>query len=375
MKLWRLLGALVAALAVALIASCGDNVGGSHDSGPRNVAFTPRPTVPPPPNVCGNGCIDSESGEDCDLGTDETPQCAPQPNGGCPEGKSCVCCVCLEEGETLGERTFTLAKGARKFLSTGQNGSDISREPWLPGPLLLSAGRPDPDQPPDPMFPDDNCETPPGPFPITSACSAPLSLAEDALFGFNDPLGGTFCAKFFAEDSTGFIDCDGGTAHAASVSIDSMGTGEPGPLMICRNQGPPVGGPGAATLRIARTVSIRVQPQNPVPKAEDLCPQLNYDDPFNGNPGFEIKPADILVAPIILTTQTSEGEVINPQPPSPRLLSPSAGENFLCSQFAEPDSNGGLIGDLPGLDNPLAGDTMNAFVLFGRSPPTPTPGE
>jgi hypothetical protein len=372
MKVWHLLGALVAALAVVLIVSCGDNVS-DDDSGPRNEAFTPRPTVPPPPNVCGNGCIDSDSGENCDLGTDETPACSPQPNGGCPEGKTCVCCVCLEDGETLGERTFTLARPASQFLSTGQGGTNIAQDPWLMGPLVFSAGRPDPDQVPDPMFPDDNCETPPGPLPITAVCSAPLSLTADALFGFNDPLGGTFCAKFFAADSTGFIDCDGGSAHAVNVSIDSMGAAEPGPLMICTDVGMPIGGPGAATLRIARSVSIRVQPQSPIATAADLCPLLNYDDPFNGNPGFDINPADILVAPLVLTTQTSTGEVLNPQPPSPTLLSPSRGENFLCSQFAEPDANGGLVANLPGLDNPLAGDTMNGFVLFGRNPPTPTP--
>jgi hypothetical protein len=133
--------------------------------------------------------------------------------------------------------------------------------------------------------------------------------------------------------------------------------------MICSNQGMPIAGPGAATLRIARTVRIRVQPRNPPPLAEELCLELNYDDPFNGNPNFDINPADILEAPLVLSTQSSGGEVLQPQPPVPIVLTPSAGENFRCGQFTEADGTGGLIGNLPGLDNP------NGFVLFGRNPP------
>jgi hypothetical protein len=96
---------------------------------------------------------------------------------------------------------------------------------------------------------------------------------------------------------------------------------------------------------------------------------LNYDDPFGGNPGFDINPADILVAPIVFTTQVSAGEVLNPQPPSPTLLPPAAGENFLCAGFTETDSPGGLVGNLPALDNPLVGDTVNAVILFDRNRP------
>jgi hypothetical protein len=369
-KLWHLAGALGVALGLALIASCGDSFDADPDEGPRNVAFTPLPTLPPPTILCGNGCIDTAAGENCDLGTDEMPECPPQPNGGCADGTTCVCCVCLEEGETLGERTFTVARPASQFLSTGQGGTDVSRDPWLMGPLVLGAGRPDPELPPDPMFPDDNCEVEQAPpFPSTAVCSAPLSLSEDTIIGFNDPISGTVCVKFFAEGSTGFIDCDGGSAHAVNMSIDSNGPGEEGELMICRNLGLPTAGPGAATLRIARTVNIRVQPQFPVPRAEDLCPMLNYDDPFGGNPGFDINPADILVAPIVFTTQVSAGEVLNPQPPSPTLLPPAAGENFLCAGFTETDSPGGLVGNLPALDNPLVGDTVNAVILFDRNRP------
>jgi hypothetical protein len=287
----------------------------------------------------------------------------------------------LTEEETLGERTFSLARPASKFLSTGLAGSDVSNDPWLTGPLVLRAGRPTPCDPPSAEFPDDNCTMPP-PDPLlgTPECSATLELAEDGLFGFNDPIQGTLCVKFFAAGSVGFIDCDGGSAHAATMAIDSMGAADEGPIQYCRNQGDPVGGPGAATLRIDHTVSIRVPlgtaPGSTARPAAELCPLLNYDEPFDPDQiaEYNISPADIIVSPLLLTTQSSQGEVQNPTGSATVLLPAVPGENFVCSRFTETDGPGGLVGNIPGLDNPLAGgDTLNAFLLFDRNPPTPTP--
>jgi hypothetical protein len=364
MKVWHLLGALVLALTLALVASCGDNVS-DDDSGPKNVPFTPVPTNTPVPKLCGNGQVDAPF-ETCD-----------EPDtSACTGGTVCVCCTCLsaDEGVGLGDRTFTLARPASKFLSTGLAGSDVSVDPWLLGPLLLRAGRPNPNMPPDVLFPDDNCTTPAPPLSevTEAACSASLVLAEDGLIGFNDPIQGTFCGKLFAENSVGFVDCDGGTAHAVTMSVDSMGASDEGPTTYCRNQGEVLGGPGAATLRLDKAVLIRVplQPEGPL-AAADLCPTLNYDDPFDPAQiaRYNISLADILVGPVVLTTQTSEGMVLNPLGAATVLLPPVPGQNFLCPSFTETDGAGGLVGDIAGLDNPLAGgDTLNALLMFDSNP-------
>ena len=358
MERWHLLGVSLLALALCFLPSCGDS-GASGDGGPRNVPFTPLPTATPVPKLCGNGVVDSAVGEQCDL----------PDTSACSAGQSCVCCLCLGDGEDLGDRTFTIARPRSAFLSTGLAGADISVDPWLTGPLVFHAGRPNPDAPPDVEIPDNNCPVAPGPLPAEASCSAELTLAQDGIFGFNDPIQGTFCAKFFAEGSTGFIDCDGGTAHNVDVSIDSMGAADEGPIMICANQGDPSsGGPGAATLSLMRTVSIRV-PFNGVASrpAAEICPTLNYDNPFD--PGqleeFNINPADILDSPAVLTTARGTGIVLHPLGSANVQLSSVQAENFLCSRWTETDSPGGFITDLPGLDNPLAGgDTMNAFLLF-----------
>lgn len=363
MERWHFLGVLLMGVGLVLLQACGDP-GGTDDGGPRNVPLpspSPRPTVP---ILCGNGVVDDSVGEECD----------PPQIGGCGAEQSCVCCLCLEDDEELGERIFTIARPRSAFLSTGLAGADISVDPWLTGPLVLKAGRPDPNLPPNIEFPADNCPTPPGPLPAQAVCSATLTLAADALFGFNDPIQGTFCAMFFAEGSQGFVDCDGGTAQNVEVTVDSMGPADEGPLMICRNQGDAgAGGAGGATLRLARTVSIRV-PFNGVAArpASEVCPLLDYENPFDPAQiaEFNISLADILDSPAVFTSRASRGLVLNPLGSTSVELSSASAENFVCSRFAEPDAPGGFIADLPGLDNPLAqGDTMNAFLLFGRNLP------
>jgi hypothetical protein len=64
--------------------------------------------------------------------------------------------------------------------------------------------------------------------------------------------------------------------------------------------------------------------------------------------------------------------VLNPLGAATVLLPPVPGENFLCPRFSETDSPGGFVGDIAGLDNPLAGgDTLNALLMFDRNPPAP----
>ena len=118
--------------------------------------------------------------------------------------------------ETLGARTLSLRRPQSAYLSTALGGADISVDPWLEGPLLLEAGRP------DDMLPSED------------RCSATLRLRDDAVLGFHDPIQDVVCIRLFAAGSEGFIDCDGGRSTDVDVTIDSHGAGEAGELLATR---------------------------------------------------------------------------------------------------------------------------------------------
>jgi hypothetical protein len=299
---------------------------------------TPTPLIPP----CGNGVIDATSGEECDPAASVNP--------GCSLEQSCVCCVCLSDQETLGERTFTVRRPPSVYRSTALAGSDISAGPWLEGPLLLSAGRPD-DAPSDERH-----------------CSAPLRLREDTILGFNLPVQSVVCIKLFAAGSDGFIDCDGFRPNDVDVSIDSRGAGAAGELVVETGLGDPLlAGLGAAELRIARAVTIVVPPDLPaVRTAADVCFELNYDDPFAPDQieRFDINPATISILPLFLTTGATTGRVENAIQGGPEIRLASSGEDFRCGAFSITDGQGTLVGNSPRLDDPLfGGDAMNALRI------------
>lgn len=324
---------LVLLFALILASGCGQS---PNDPVIDTVAFTPIPTQTPLPKLCGNGVVNAETAEECEGDSD------------CGGGKSCICCVCLADGAPLGDRTFSVARPPSKFLSSGLNGGDVSSGTWLPGPLALRAGRPDPDAPGE------------------EACSAPLSLTADVVLGFNQPLG-VACTKFFAAGSSGTIDCDGGTAHDIDLVQDSNGTGENGEPVYSTGLGNPIeAGPGAATLRLARTISVNItcNPQSPSCNAPSICPGIDYE-----NPGSTPNLSDVIEGPLVLTTRRATARVLEPRQGGDVLSFPVPvdGENFTCSTWSQEDAQGRLAGPVGALDA-LQGalDTVNVFLLEDR---------
>ena len=340
MRKSRIAQAIVAVLACFALAACGDS---TLEQKQRVIAFTPPPTPTPVPKLCGNGVVDDVVGEQCEA------------DGDCPAGKACVCCLCLAEGETLGERVFSVARPGSQFLSTGLAGGDVSLNPWLAGPLRLVAGRPDPS------------------LPGEEACSASLRLAEDAILGFSVLDGSTVCVKFFAEGSEGLIDCDGGTAHDVEFTQDSNGPDPEEPPVVTTGLGDPtLAGPGAATLRLARMVSINVPlAANPSRDPADVCFDLDYDDPLNPDQAARlgIDEGDVVETEIAFTTEEAVGivtEALAGNAVKDEIRLSANGDNFLCGAWTQEDSAGLLVGGLSGLDT-IVGDTVNLFVLADRA--------
>ena len=324
-------GALL--LVVLLLSACGQS---PRDPVIDTVAFTPIPTLTPLPKLCGNGVVNVETAEECESDAD------------CSGNESCVCCLCLADGEELGGRTFSVARPPSKFLSSGLNGGDVSSGTWLPGPLQLQAGRPDADAPGE------------------EKCSAPLSLTADAIVGFNQPLG-VACTKFFAAGSGGTIDCDGGTPHDVDLTQDSNGAGPNGPPVYSTGLGDAVAaGPGAATLRFARTVSVNIacNAQMPTCNAPSICTTLDYENP-RATPGV----TDVIEGELVLTTRNATGTILEPRQGGDALEFPVAvaGENFACSAWPQENAAGRLVGPVGALDA-LGGvlDTINMFLLEDR---------
>jgi len=301
-----------------------------------NIAFTPVPTATPVPKLCGNGVVDTVY-EQCDTTA---------PGSSCPAGKSCVCCACLAPDETLGEREFTVARPPSKFLSSALGGADVSLQgvPWFLQPLRLVAGRPDPD-------------APAGQEP-EAACSAPLVLAQDAIIGLAALDGSTACIKLFAEDSGGNLDCDGGSKQDVVVTQNSNGGDNEDPPVVETYVGTP-GGPGSATLILARVVSINL----PVGTQPPNCELIDYDNPLS-IPGVEEK--DVIDAGFAFTTNLGTGFVANPvQGGATVTLSVSADETFSCKDWTQTDARGKLLLPIPGLDT-VIGDTVNMLLLTDK---------
>ncbi len=341
MKVWHLVGALLVAGGLALFMACGDT---TDDVRIITIAFTPIPTQTPVPKLCGNGVVDAEF-EHCEQDSDCTGEFA---------GKRCVCCICLADAdgslgeEDLGLRVFEILHPPSAFLTTGLAGGDPSTGAWLPGPLKIVAGRPDPD------------------LPGEQACSAPVSLQEDAIFGFKVIDGSTLCVKIFAEGSTGVIDCDGGTAHDVEGVIDSNGNGDNGPFEIETGQGDAaLAGPGAVTLRVERVLSINLPASAGV--GTEYCAVANYDDPL-ANPNVNPK-GGVADFPTAFTTTRGTGTLLNPAQGGNQVTLSVTGQAFSCATWSTSASRGVLAAPLPGPDQ-VVGDTMNGFILSDQ-PPAP----
>jgi hypothetical protein len=377
MKLWRLLAVLLFIGGVSILSGCGDS---NFDSNPGGgVAFTPTPAPTPIPKQCGNGEIDA--GEECD----------PPMDGACTGDQECVCCLCLSPGEDLGTHPFTIGRPPSGLYSSGLGGTDVAVGlETLPGPLLLHAGRPDPT------------------LQGEEACSAPLTIEQDVIIGFRNPLGYN-CTKITAEGSSGTIDCDGGTAHNVEYIIDSNGNGqesdpvirtnlgrcctaedgvmcaaepaepcdpeaEPsecgGEFPVCTNVG---AGPGAATLQSPLTLTVLLSLDSTLDDCNCLVDATTPQEAFDLCPAFAVvqSPDEVVVSPVALTTEIAQGMVLNPAQGGTPPEIQRVGDNLVCANWGETDAEGLLVMPLSGLDQPVVQDTVNIYVLGDQAPELP----
>ena len=336
---------LVAGMALRLmtLSACG----GSPDNQIAvEIAFTPTPTIIVVRD-CGDGVL--MANEVCDAS-------APNGDAACTsQGKSCLCCACLGPDETLGTRAFSIARPGSEFRNSVLGCTDASVNPWLEGPLMIEAGRPDPE-----------------------TCVAPLRLAEDVIIGFIQPIGAA-CLKITAADSEGSIDCDGGTTYDVEYEQDSNGSEADSPPVIRRGLGDPTqtGASGAADLYTVNLISILLTnpPGQPLPGIEE-CLAIDYDNPTSDP---RIQPANVTMFPWALTTRNGRAIVLEPvqgPPPGqtdincPGTGSTVTGQNFSCGRFSQEDSEGIFIGPLNALGQ-LGGalDTANTGIFADRATP------
>jgi hypothetical protein len=331
----HLIAAVLVVLGLGLrlmtLSACG---GVSDDEFPVEVAFTPTATIIVMRD-CGNGEFNPNI-EVCD---------ASAPGGEAPctaQGKSCICCACLNAGETLGQRAFSIARPGSQFRSTGLQCNDVSTDggsgsclgDWLPGPLMLQAGVPDP-----------------------TTCVAPLTLTQDVIFGFCQPLG-IACFKLYAAESEGSIDCDGGTPYDLLFEQNSNKGQPDDPPVITRGLGDPTqtGESGNADLLLASRVAVQIQGIfDPM-----VCLDLNYEDPAS-DPRININ--DVSSGPLAFTTRKGEAIVLDSLVPDADRCS-FTGARFTCGRFSEENSSGVLVGPVTALGQ-LGGviDTANVSVI------------
>lgn len=368
MKLWRLLAVLLLIGGVSTLSACGDSNFDERTGG--GVAFTPTPVPPPPGVVCGNGEIDP--GEECDPNAAAT----------CTGAEECVCCLCLEPGEELGTREFTFVKPPSGIRTSVLGGTDATQGlEILPGPLVMRAGRPDPD------------------LPDEEACTASITVEEDVLIGFRQPIGFA-CTKIFAP-GVGTIDCDGGSPFNVDYTADSNGAGpesEPvirtglgrcctsedatdcsaEPFEVCDpNADPPecgaefpvcsiVGsGPGAATMRFPTSLTVILSVNNTLDDCNCLANVTTAQEAVEQCPGFAVAQVadEVTVSPAVLTTQIAHNIVTNPAQGGPPQEISRIGENLSCASWTETDSEGVFMFPLAGFDLPVVQDAANMLVL------------
>jgi hypothetical protein len=209
----------------------------------------------------------------------------------------------------LGERIFSILttttpfSPSRSMLGSSAVGGANVAGGFSPGPLVLVAGAPG----------DDGV--------------ASLALATDAIFGMAAIDGSVACYKFFAEGSTGSIDCDGGPAPNVVVSQDS-GADVPPPV-ITIEEGDPTG-PGAAVIQL-NMASVSILSGATV----NDCATQSFGTPV----------------PQALTTATATGIK------GEQTLG-LTGENFSCEQWTTENGPGMLVMAQVSVDPRAGGDTV-----------------
>jgi hypothetical protein len=158
---------------------------------------------------------------------------------------------------------------------------------------------------------------------------APLSLAEDAMFAVRLIDQSAVCFKLLAQDSSGTIDCDGGTPF--DVSLTAEAGAEAPPATLLTGQGSDAG-PGGATLMVMLQAA-QLMMNEPL----ENCLTATYDEPTF----------------TVFTTGTSSalkgttGPIV------------TAGENFDCAAFSTTDGPGMLVSPSAATDARAMGDVAN----------------
>jgi len=217
-----------------------------------------------------------------------------------------------DDEQSLGERVFSLARPASRLLTSASGNDDVSRDPWLPGPLLLCAG------------------------PDLSGGVHPLNLREDAVLGLAVADGTTLCAKLTAAGSSGILDCDGGTA--ADV-LAAQATGTSTRVAVDSGLGLDAG-TGAAVLR-APIAFVQL----PAGSSPNACATVQYPDaPFTA----------------ALTTATGTAQVLDADGAVLAEIQ-ATGVNFDCSTWRQAGAATFVL-PFPAIGT-SAGDVAAALVL------------
>jgi hypothetical protein len=228
------------------------------------------------------------------------------------------------DGPPVGiERTFTLEPGmlladpsstGSGLFTTGLSGANAANS-FSAGPLTLVLGAQD------------------------ANGVAALTLKEDVVLTIEIVDGSHLCFKLLKENTTGSIDCNGGTAY------DTSGTqpmGDVGfPFDIATGLGDP-SGPGNGNLLVPSQYQI-IQPGNP--EFDLPCSEVTYSNP-------------VQTFPFTTTTATSiKGD----------LELAVSGQPFSCETFGTSNSGGQLAAPAPATQAPV-GDVANVF-RFSEQPP------
>lgn len=162
---------------------------------------------------------------------------------------------------------------------------------------------------------------------------AELRLKEDVIMTFDIVDGRKLCFHLIAAESSGSIDCDGGTAYDTYGYQERNDTGIP--FEIQTGLGDPAG-PGNGELIVQTRLAI-LQPDDP---EYDLpCTEVTYQvtQPF----------------PYTTTQATADKG-------GPPLVMTIPGEPFDCANFGTPGSGGRLVAPAPAHQPPV-GPVANAF--------------
>jgi cysteine-rich repeat protein len=259
--------------------------------------------------TCGNGVVDTATGEGCDDGNLAS-------GDGCTSTCQLEACGFAGSGTPLGTRTFSIdPAGSKLFNSIVGLGSPVGSIDVTSGPMSLIAGAPD------------------------AGGSATVTLGGDVIVQIDIALGGTVqCFKFEALGTTGSLNCCGGRAVGMSNTRDSNTGGIP--ATGGQSNGPAVQLGGIGTGGIG-----------------DLLMAFSVRE-TGGPTGFNCLTATYAGAPrtVFWTTGEAAGRVVRPAQGGALFEFKTTGQPFDCSNWTTENGPGTFVSAdtalnaVPGLD-------------------------